>query len=770
MKKLASFSLFLILIVLILVGIFSHESESGAPAYSIKRINGQYQQVLKNATTADTIDSLNFYIDKIETLQEDVKSCIKDSEAELSQLKEIIASSQGAKEEGAKLVDVSYLSKKQSEQKQRLSECRLFLYESQEALVSLKRKEQELSKNKLLKRSDSVISLIKQVGIAKDEARLKQLPFVQRIKELSGIEIFILSFVVVISLVFSFYSRIVLNKYTRSKNSIELDRLTASVLPFQYGAVLALMLSVYIAVGQYTVSHFFVFENLPYVFLVFFALAGLSKYLFYPAATIVGVLGLSQKPGRLLYLLAMSVLVLGAAGYVLTYLDLLKLFLVRTDDLFRIVFIFSLTTALFSFCGALIYVLHKEGKYFVSQPAFYFFTFIVLMLYFVMLILEAAGFHALVVYLLKGAFFTLVYYSLAKIIWLLSNTASDFINHSRHVFTYRIKHFLGVKYINKIPEVTIIHWVVNILALFAFLSLSLYAWNVSENFIDAFVAGFVTGFKVLGIHVVPLKLLIALFVFSLVLLIGRSISAHFAKRQNFQQDDDTQVAVATILLYLFFAGALLCALLVLNIDFTGIAIVAGALSVGIGLGLQNIVNNFISGIILLIEKPIKPGDRIVIGGTEGFVKKVRIRSTQITTMLKEDVIVPNADLITEPVTNYMFRDQTWRISCPVGVAYGSDIEAVKRVMLEVAGENADVIQEVPNEPVVLFRQFADSTLNFELWCVIKNVNKKYLVVSDLLCAIDSAFKKNGITIAFPQRDIHIKTELVKSAHLSTPSE
>lgn len=761
MKKLASFALFVIVLSLVLFGVFSHSSQSGEPNFSIKKINGKYQQVLKKAKEADTIDALNLYIDKIEALQTNAKNCIKEANDEITQLSDVIKSSKAAQEPSTTQADVSYLDKKQAEQKKRLSECRLFLYESQETLVSLKQKEQELSKNQLLKRSDSIVTLIKQVGIANDHSRLKQLPFVKNIKNLSGIQIATLLLLIGLSIIFSIFLKIFLKKYTGSKSSIELNRLTAAVLSFQYGAVLSLMLSFYIFIGKYSLDNFFDFEKLPYVFLVFFGLAGLAKYLFYPHKEIVGVLELKGRSGRILYILSMSVLILGAAGYVIAYLDLLKLFLVRTDELFRIIFVFFLTTALFSFCGYLIYTLHKDRKYFVSPLVFYFSILMVSILYFIMLALEAAGFHALVVYLLKSGFFTLVYYALAKIIWLLSNTASDFINHSRHIVTFKIKHFLGVKYINKIPEVTIIHWVINLLALFGFLSLSLYAWEVSENFIDVFIASFVTGFKVLNMNIVPVKLLLALLVFSLVLLLGRAISAHFAKRQNFQQDDDTQVAVATIVLYVFFAGAVLCALLVLNIDFTGIAIVAGALSVGIGLGLQNIVNNFISGLILLIEKPIKPGDRIVIGETEGFVKKVRIRSTQISTMLKEDVIVPNANLITEPVTNYMFRDQTWRISCPVGVAYGSDVELVKSVLMEVALLHPDVVKEDPNAPIVLFRQFADSSLNFELWCVINDVNKKYMVVSDLLSAIDAAFKANNITIAFPQRDIHIKTDLTQ---------
>ena len=177
---------------------------------------------------------------------------------------------------------------------------------------------------------------------------------------------------------------------------------------------------------------------------------------------------------------------------------------------------------------------------------------------------------------------------------------------------------------------------------------------------------------------------------------------------------------------------------------------------GIGLGLQSIVNNFLSGLILLIEQPIKPGDRIKIDGIEGFVKKVSIRSTQIITPSKEDIIIPNSDLITHHVTNYMFSDKYWRVNCPIGVAYGSDTDKVCEALMEVAIAHPEVVNTPLNKPVVLFRSFGDSALLFELWCLIKDVNRKYVVTSELNLAIDQAFRKNNISIAFPQQDVHIK--------------
>jgi len=194
-----------------------------------------------------------------------------------------------------------------------------------------------------------------------------------------------------------------------------------------------------------------------------------------------------------------------------------------------------------------------------------------------------------------------------------------------------------------------------------------------------------------------------------------------------------------------------------GVDFSGLALIAGALSVGIGFGLQNIVNNFVSGLILLFERPIKRGDWIVVGNTEGYVKKISVRSTIIQTFDWSDVIVPNSELISSQVTNWMLYNIYGRVIVPVGVAYGSDTGLVKELMLEVANSHPRVITDgsVP-EPLVLFKEFGDSSLNFELRCFIRDIDYRIRTRSDLNFAIDAIFRKNGVEIPFPQRDVHVR--------------
>src|SRR5205807_930021 len=169
-----------------------------------------------------------------------------------------------------------------------------------------------------------------------------------------------------------------------------------------------------------------------------------------------------------------------------------------------------------------------------------------------------------------------------------------------------------------------------------------------------------------------------------------------------------------------FAVFLIISLMIAGVNFTGLAIIAGALSVGIGFGLQNIVSNFVSGLILLVDNNIRPGDRIQVGEIEGVIKRISLRATHIYTARHADVFVPNSELISKSVINFVFNDKTWSICCTVGVEYGCDLSQVKALLLKAAKLHPEVIQESGRAPTVLLKKFADSTIVFELWCLISD--------------------------------------------------
>lgn len=252
------------------------------------------------------------------------------------------------------------------------------------------------------------------------------------------------------------------------------------------------------------------------------------------------------------------------------------------------------------------------------------------------------------------------------------------------------------------------------------------------------------------------SVLMALGVFAVGLLLTRFVQRWFIKRAfaGRPRDSGLQESTKIGLGYLGFTLSALAGLSYLGLDFSNLAIVAGALSVGIGFGLQSIFNNFVSGIILLVERPIKIGDWIAVGDHEGKVKKISVRSTEIETIYRQSVIIPNANLITNTVTNWMHGDKSCRLDIPVGVSYGTDVRVLRTVLLEVASSHGAVLKHPV--PVVHFAGFGDSSLDFELRVFLRDANQRVTVASELRYAIWSALNNAAIEIPFPQRDIHIK--------------
>lgn len=212
-------------------------------------------------------------------------------------------------------------------------------------------------------------------------------------------------------------------------------------------------------------------------------------------------------------------------------------------------------------------------------------------------------------------------------------------------------------------------------------------------------------------------------------------------------------SIATLTTYGFWALAILMALQAMGVSSTSLAVVFGALGIGLGFGLQNIFNNFISGIILLFERPIQVGDAIEINGTWGIVKKINFRSTQVQTYDNASLIIPNSEFISNSVTNWTFKDQRIRRIIAVGVAYGTDTDLVVHTLTDIAMKSGQVLKSP--KPDVIFSDFGDSALIFKLrvWTTIDDMVS---VENHLRREIYRAFRELNIEIPFPQQDIHIK--------------
>ncbi|CAN5749477.1 mechanosensitive ion channel [soil metagenome] len=220
-------------------------------------------------------------------------------------------------------------------------------------------------------------------------------------------------------------------------------------------------------------------------------------------------------------------------------------------------------------------------------------------------------------------------------------------------------------------------------------------------------------------------------------------------------EEGVQYALNRLLHYMVIAFGLFLALDNLGIQMTALAGLGAILAVGIGFGLQNIAQNFVSGLILLLERPVKRGDFVVVGETSGTVRAIHARATIITTLDNVDILVPNGQFITETVVNQTLDNRRVRVRVNVGVAYGSDTEKVRQVLERVAGKHPNVLKDP--RPVVRFEDFGDSSLDFSVRVWLADPLQQPQTTSDLRFAIDRAFREEEIEIPFPQRDLHLRS-------------
>ncbi|NNL84376.1 MAG: mechanosensitive ion channel, partial [Myxococcales bacterium] len=226
-------------------------------------------------------------------------------------------------------------------------------------------------------------------------------------------------------------------------------------------------------------------------------------------------------------------------------------------------------------------------------------------------------------------------------------------------------------------------------------------------------------------------------------------------------------AISSTIHYAILLTGFYLAIAAAGVDLSRLTILIGALGVGIGFGLQNVVNNFVSGLILLYERPVQLGDAVEVGTVTGNIHRIGIRSSTVRTYQGAEVIVPNADLISNQVTNWTLTDRRRRMEVSVGVAYGSDPERVRQVLISVAKEHSKVDSDLA--PVAIFQGFGDSALNFQLRAWVANMDDWLTTGSELHAGVAAALTEAGIEIPFPQRDLHVRS-IDPSTGLGAPLE
>ncbi|MGA1869635.1 MAG: mechanosensitive ion channel family protein [bacterium] len=314
------------------------------------------------------------------------------------------------------------------------------------------------------------------------------------------------------------------------------------------------------------------------------------------------------------------------------------------------------------------------------------------------------------------------------------------------------------------PPTYPIQWFFNrmcwLVGLGLFIFALIFSWDIKDVFLHTYMRIFNYTFKA-GSMTLSLMGFVSALLTLFFTHLAINLWKYFLHRKIFPAsgiEPGLQESITTISIYFFWAIGILFALHVFGLNTTSLTVVFGALGIGLGFGLQNIFNNFISGLILLFERPIQVGDALEIDGIWGTVKKINVRATVVQTYDNASFIIPNSDLITTKVTNWSFKDLKVRRKIVVGVAYGSDVELVKHTLLEVAAKTPKILKSPQSD--VLFSDFGDSALIFTLR-IWTNVDYALSVETDVRFEINRLFNERNIEIAFPQRDIHIRTTYEK---------
>jgi potassium efflux system protein len=266
-----------------------------------------------------------------------------------------------------------------------------------------------------------------------------------------------------------------------------------------------------------------------------------------------------------------------------------------------------------------------------------------------------------------------------------------------------------------------------------------------------------TEMRVQSVPVTLADLLVALLLGAGTLVAARNVRGllQISILQRLPLDAGSLYAISTLTRYLVMIVGVVAMFAAVGIGWGEVQWMAAAVTVGLGFGLQEIFANFVSGIILLMERPIRVGDTVTVGGVTGTVMRIRMRATTIEDWDRKELVVPNKEFITNQLVNWTLGDSILRVIVKVGIAYGSDTQLATKLLHEVAAANPKVLDEP--EPRVVFQEFGDSSLNFEVRFFVADPETVRVIPHAMNTEIDAAFRKAGIEIAFPQRDIHIRS-------------
>lgn len=721
------------------------------------------QDAILKKTTSEKINvkTLSNYLNDINGIKGKALECITGTETQLQKVTEDLKTlgKPSAKESKEVIKKRSSLSAMQKELDKQLSSCKLLQLQSQDLIKAINKLQQKIIAERLSAQTANILTVLVDNIKAPAAGWKDSIEFLRaqyKLKLLSVQQLILLILLVIIAVVSAVYFSRRLT-VTAPLTITPKDNVSAFVLAFRTSMARALPLLFPVGVTAAFLSIALPLSPLPFVTKATYML---GTYL--SLMVLINIL-ISPIPPALTYITQPDLLSrrFGKQLKILVSLCLLGLFLLTGEfkaslsepvyllgrGIFSVLLIINLiailwTVRLFSWA-----ILSRSLR-----------IFIILVL-FSCLLAELAGYRNLSSFVLGGILATAACLGFAFLIYRFTKEICDGMDEGRLEWEKKIRDRVGLRKDAMVPGLIWIRLILFIGIWGSFAYLSLHIWNLDDPWLAIIISYLTDGFQIGTLNITPTRLATALLAFAVTLHLLRYIKNHVVPHglKYTKLDRGAREAVASLVGYLGIIIAILIALSVTGVKMQNIAIIAGALSVGIGFGLQSIVNNFISGLILLFERPIRRGDWIVTGDTEGYVKSINIRSTQIETFDRADVIVPNSELITAKVTNWMLRDPFGRILIPIGVSYDADVEKAYNILLDIALNHPMVVTKhrQMSEPKVLFRKFGDSALELELRCFIKDIDQRLNVISELNFAIVAAFRREGIEIPFPQRVVTV---------------
>jgi small-conductance mechanosensitive channel len=718
--------------------------------------------ILKKSTSEKiNVETLSNYLNDINDIKGKALECITGTETQLQKVTEDLKTlgEPSAKESKEVIKKRSSLSVAQKELDKQLSSCKLLQLQSQDLIKAINKLQQKIIAERLSAQTANILTVLVDNIKAPAAGWKDSIEFLRaqyKLKLLSVQQLILLILLVIIAVVSAVYFSRRLT-VTAPLTITPKDNVSAFVLAFRTSMARALPLLFPVGVTTAFLSIALPLSPLPFVIKATYML---GTYL--SLMVLINIL-ISPIPPALTYITQPDLLSrrFGKQLKILVSLCLLGLFLLTGEfkaslsepvyllsrGIFSVLLIINLiailwTVRLFSWA-----ILSRKPRIFIS------------LVLFSCLLAELAGYRNLSSFVLGGILATAACLGFAFLIYRFTKEICDGMDEGRLEWEQKIRDRVGLRKNTMVPGLIWIRLILFIGIWGSFAYLSLHIWNLDDPWLAIITSYLTDGFQIGTLNITPTRLATALLAFAVTLHLLRYIKNHVVPHglKYTKLDRGAREAVASLVGYLGIIIAILIALSITGVKMQSIAIIAGALSVGIGFGLQNIVNNFISGLILLFERPIRRGDWIVTGDTEGYVKSINIRSTQIETFDRADVIVPNSELITAKVTNWMLRDPFGRISIPIGVSYDADVEKAYNVLLDIALNHPMVVTKhrQMSEPKVLFRKFGDSALELELRCFIKDIDQRLNVISELNFAIVAAFRREGIEIPFPQRVVTV---------------